>query len=281
MKHAFFLPLYFALLAGFAYGQTGSAASSSEERPIQDNSFLAEEAYNQEPGVVQHIQSFTRLWNSKTWAYNFTQEWPVPNHWRHQLSYSVNALKADADLGAGLGDVLINYRYQVLGDGESKLAIAPRVSLILPSGSTKDARGYGGTGVQSVIPASLVLSRHFVSHYDLGGTWIPRAKDAANDQAASYGYNATGSLIWLVNTRINGMFETAWSSSHIVSRPHGTDVANTLWLAPGVRGAINFKSGLQIVPGVAYVAGVGPSSGDHGLFLYLSFEHPMWKERVR
>ena len=55
-------------------------------RPIQDNSFLVEEAYNQEPGVVQHIQSFTRLWNSRTWAYTFTQEWPVPKHWRHQLS---------------------------------------------------------------------------------------------------------------------------------------------------------------------------------------------------
>jgi hypothetical protein len=118
-----------------------------------------------------------------------------------------------------------------------------------------------------------------VSHYDLGGTWVPHARDAAHDVAASYGYNAAGSLIWLAHARLNGMFETAWTSSHLVSRPHGTDVQNTLWLAPGVRGAFNFKSGLQIVPGVAYVAGVGPSSGDRGAFFYLSFEHPMWKEK--
>jgi hypothetical protein len=40
-----------------------------------DNSFLIEEAYNQERGVIQHINSFARLWNSKDWAYTFTQEW--------------------------------------------------------------------------------------------------------------------------------------------------------------------------------------------------------------
>ena len=49
-------------------------ASAMPENPIQDNSFLAEEAYNQEPGVVQHIQTFMRMWNSKTWTYSFTQE---------------------------------------------------------------------------------------------------------------------------------------------------------------------------------------------------------------
>jgi hypothetical protein len=32
--------------------------------PIQDNSFLIEEAYNQEPGVVQHISVFTRTRSS-------------------------------------------------------------------------------------------------------------------------------------------------------------------------------------------------------------------------
>lgn len=35
---------------------TGQGSSA----PIQDNSFLIEEAYNQEFGVVQHINTFTR-----------------------------------------------------------------------------------------------------------------------------------------------------------------------------------------------------------------------------
>jgi len=242
---------------------------------------LAEEAYNQEPGVVQHISAFTRMWNSKTWAYSFTQEWPVPYHWRHQLSYTLVEAKTGQEINRSFGDVLINYRYQLIGSGETRLAVSPRATLILPTGSVKNGSGYGGPGVQAVLPASLVLNRHFVSHYDLGGTLIPQARDAAGDSAASYGYNATGSLIWLAHSRINGMFETAWTSAHLVSRPHGTDLQKTLWLAPGVRGAFNFKSGLQIVPGVAFVSGVGPSSGDHGAFFYLSFEHPMWREGER
>ena len=279
MKLAILLLLSFILI-GPLLAQVVSAPVSAGH-PIQDNSFLAEEAYNQEPGVVQHIQSFTRLWSSKTWAYSFTQEWPVPSHWRHQLSYTLVDAKTDRDLDPSFGDLLVNYRYQILGDGESRLAIAPRATLIVPSGSVKKMSSYGGVGVQSVVPVSLVLNRHFVSHYDLGGTWVPGAHDAADDRASSYGYNATGSLIWLAHSRFNGMLESSWSSSHLVSRPHGTDVQNTLWLAPGARFAFNFASGLQIVPGAAYVAGVGPSSGDKGVFLYLSFEHPMWKEEAR
>jgi hypothetical protein len=254
---------------------------STQEHPIQDNSFLAEEAYNQEPGVVQHIGTFSRLWIAKTWAYTFTQEWPVPNHWRHQLSYTLAGSKGADDLPAGLGDSMVNYRYQLVGDGNSRLAISPRISLIAPTGSSRNALGYGGVGLQSAIPASIVLNKFFVTHADLGGTWIPRARDAAGDKAASYGYNATGSLIWLAKNRVNGMLETSWNSAHVVSRPNGTAVQNTLWIAPGLRWAHNFKSGLQIVPGVAFLAGAGPSFGEKGVFLYLSFEHPMWKEKEK
>jgi len=275
------LVLLFLALPGGLSAQHPNASTPQEQHPIQDNSFLAEEAYNQEPGVVQHIQTFTRMWNSKTWAYSFTQEWPVPDHWRHQLSYTLAGAKSGDNLNRSFGDILLNYRYQLLGDGDKRLAISPRATLIVPTGSVKDGSSYGGTGVQAVVPASYVLNRHLVSHYDLGGTLIPHARDAAEDTASSYGYNATGSLIWLAHPRLNGMFETSWTSAHLVSRPHGTDVQNSLWLAPGARFAFNFKSGLQIVPGIAYVAGVGPSSGDRGTFFYLSFEHPLWREAER
>jgi hypothetical protein len=152
---------------GFAQETKGSLP---HEPPIQDNSFLAEEAYNQEPGVVQHIQTFTGLWNSKTWAYSFTQEWPVPNHWRHQLSYTLVDARPDRELDSSFGDLLINYRYQLFGSSEAKVALSPRATLVVPSGSVRNASGYGGFGVQSAIPASVVLNRHLVSHYDLGGT---------------------------------------------------------------------------------------------------------------
>src|SRR5205807_6402543 len=58
------------------------------ESQIQDNSFLIEEAYNQDPGVVQHIQTFSRATRGGDWLYTFTQEWPVPGI-THQLSYTL------------------------------------------------------------------------------------------------------------------------------------------------------------------------------------------------
>src|SRR6185312_16420034 len=61
------------------------AATSSLAAQIQDNSFLIEEAYNQESGVVQHISTFERA-DGGDWAYSFTQEWPLGGI-RHQLSY--------------------------------------------------------------------------------------------------------------------------------------------------------------------------------------------------
>src|SRR3954451_21027572 len=64
---------------------------------IQDNSFLLEEAYNQDAGVVQHISNFTRAAGGRLWAYTFTQEWPLSGM-RHQGSYTIPLLH-DGELG--------------------------------------------------------------------------------------------------------------------------------------------------------------------------------------
>ena len=63
-------------------------AQEKKEGPIQDNSFLVEEAYNQEAGVVQHISTFTRYQETKDWIYTFTQEWPVFSQ-KHQFSFTL------------------------------------------------------------------------------------------------------------------------------------------------------------------------------------------------
>jgi hypothetical protein len=54
---------------------------------------------------------------------------------------------------------------------------------------------------------------------------------------------------------------------------------DALFVSPGIRWAWNFRSGLQVVPGLAVPLGVGPSSGRHGIFFYLSFEHPFRRAR--
>src|SRR3954471_4532253 len=140
--------LFLFLLLTSLSAQSANDQSKSQTK-IEDNSFLMEEAYNQEYGVVQHIQSFTRDLESKDFVYSFTQEWPIDLDPRHQFSYTLQGAHA-GDLrgsGFGLGDTLLNYRFQLV-KGE-KLAIAPRASVILPSGDSQQGRGAGGAGFQT------------------------------------------------------------------------------------------------------------------------------------
>lgn len=227
--------------------------ASTGAAQIADNSFLMEEAYNQERGVVQHISAL--LWDRAggAWLYTFTQEWPLWGQ-THQASYTVPVQRTG---GAGsatrFGDVALNYRYQLLSG--TKLSVSPRLSLLLPTGDEAAGTGTGEAGVQVNLPASLTLSPRLVTHWNAGVT-----ADAGTV------YNLGASAIWLFRPTINLMLETVWS---------GAPGETGAWLVnPAIRWAHNFKSGLQIVPGVGYAAGVGPSKGDDAFFIYLSFEHP-------
>jgi hypothetical protein len=80
--------------------------------------------------------------------------------------------------------------------------------------------------------------------------------------------------VWLIKPRFNALLETLWTSNAEVVAPGKTNQRHDLYVSPGIRWAYNFKSGLQIVPGIGFPVGVGPSAGDKGMLLYLSFEHP-------
>jgi hypothetical protein len=267
------------LLAAATLLASAPASAQQQPRAIQDNSFLVEEAYNQEDGVVQHISMFTRFWMSRDLVYTFTQEWPVPRRFRHQLSYTLAAVHAGAVRGSGIGfgDVALNYRYQLFGNGESRIAFAPRLSVLAPSGEARLGRSTGGWGVQTSLPLSVVVNRSLVTHWNAGATFVPHAADAAGNRAATHGYNLGQSFIWLVRPRFNVMLETVWTGTEAVTGPGATQRQHSLLLSPGVRWAYNFSArGLQIVPGIGVPLGVGPSAGERGIVLYLSFEHRMW-----
>ncbi|HXF95120.1 MAG TPA: hypothetical protein VNI61_03350, partial [Gemmatimonadales bacterium] len=250
-----------AFLLVAAGAALGTPAAGQE--PIADNSFLIEEAYNQEPGVVQHISGFFRSWTSHRWAYSFTQEWPLFGQ-ANQLSYTVPVERAGGGAGGGggggggtvLGDVLVNYRHQVAGLPASAAA-APRLSLLVPTG---DASAGGGlTGLQANLPVSLRLGRRWVTHWNAGATARRRRAPA---------YHLGASAIWLARPSFNLLVEMAWERA---------EEGEELLLTPGLRWAHNLRGGLQVVPGVAFPLGIGRSRGEQGLFLYLSFEHPFQK----
>ncbi len=254
---------------------TVSAASAqAAPTPIRDNSFLVEEAYNQPLGVVQHISTFARAHEGGSWLYTFTQEWPVAGQ-RHQLSYTLPVTRTDQASGGqrGVGDVALNYRYQVGQMDGVSTAFAPRLSLLLPTGASERAQGAGGVGLQVNLPFSAELPASLVTHSNVGGTYTPRARGALGDRASTADFALGQSVIWLVHPKLNLMLEGVWSGAQEVTGPGRTERGTEMFISPAIRGAIDLPSGLQIVPGLAFPIGIGPSRGARSVFVYLSLEH--------
>jgi hypothetical protein len=225
--------------------------------PIQDNSFLIEEAYNQESGVVQHISTVERADAGGAWGYGLTQEWPLFGL-KHQLSYTIPLVHPGDGSSAGVGDVSVDYRYQLVGDASSRLAVAPRLSLLLPTGDKSSGRGGGRTGVEGALPVSAVLAPMLVAHSNASLAWFP--EDVSQLGLAQ-------SVVWLAHPRVNVLVEAAWEREDLLG-----EITESLFVSPGVRAAFDVGK-VQVVPGLAVPIGVGASNGERMLFLYLSLEH--------
>lgn len=266
------------LAGGAAPAAAQADPAAARPTPIQDNSFLVEEAYNQESGVVQHVSTFARA-RGGAWSYAFTQEWPLLGQ-RHQLGFTLPVESAGGPrAGTGVGDLALNYRLQALGIGGSRVAFAPRVSALLPTGDEARGRGAGGTGMQVNLPLSVALTDRWVAHSNAGLTHTFAARNALGQEAGTTGYNLGQSLVWLLHPRLNLMLEAAWTRDEEVAGAGVTTRGTSFFVAPGVRGAVDLPGGLQVVPGVAVPFGAGPSQGERALFLYLSFEHPFSARR--
>jgi hypothetical protein len=253
----------------FVLASAATLAARAEEG-ISDNSFLIEEAYNQEAGVVQHIQTLMYMKETRAWAYSFTQEWPVPGM-KHQLSYTIPAFEAPG-ASLGIGDVLINYRYQALFDEHR--AFSPRFSLVTPSGDYRKGQGADSWGYQVNLPLSLIVSPKLVTHWNLGATVLPDAREPGGAKARTTACNYGASAIYLATDTFNLMLEVAGLRYQIV-QPDGSRAArHSLIVNPGFRYAFNYKSGLQIVTGLSVPFEVSASPTGAGVFAYLSFEHP-------
>jgi hypothetical protein len=244
--------------------------------PLQDNSFLIEEAYNQEAGVVQHILNAQWDRKSKDWELTFTQEWPVPDE-THQLSFTVPYLFAGQPHSAnGPEDVLLNYRYQAMKDEGRRPAFAPRLSLVLPTGSARDELGSGSAGAQLSFPLSKQLGDHFAVHLNGGATIIPHAilpRRSAELVSGSGG----GSLVWEPWNAINLLCELV--ASHDEEIEGGRVVARTrVTLDPGVRVGWNGPAGIQWVWGVGLPIGLTHDTEHFGVFLYFSAEHAVTRQ---
>ena len=200
----------------WVYGLTVTASAQQEPiEVIEDNSFLIEEAYNQEPGVVQHI--FQAVYSNgprqRGWAFAFTQEWPIYGQ-DHQFSYTVLGyhLSNEGERQYGVGDTLLNYRYQALEEGPGKPAFAPRFSLIIPTGNRDKGTGNGVVGYQWNLPFSKKVASRVALHANLGVTYLPHVRSPMNNGQLSPKRSLVsswvgGSAIYALLPRLHLMLE--------------------------------------------------------------------------
>lgn len=268
-KSTFWPPTSFRSLVLLTITVSPLAWSEGGQR-IEDNSFLIEEAYNQEEGVLQYIQTYQYSHETKEWLYTFTQEIPFPNQ-THQVSYTLPVGHVENDTEeTGLGDIGLNYRYQ-LANSET-VAFAPRLSLILPTGNYKKGMGNGAAGYQINLPLSIVLSEKWINHWNAGATYTPNAKEAYGAKADLNAYSYGASLIYLQTDNFNWMIEYIRNNAQTVQSDSSKMWDNASFINPGFRFALNYASGWQMVSGLSFPIGVGPSKDDNGILLYLSFE---------
>ena len=248
----------------------------SDEPPakgIQDNSFFVEEAYNQEPGIVQHIINVPAFFmhGDKEVSFIFTQEWPVFTQ-THQFSYTIPYTFTESE--NGFEDIRLNYRLQALMEGERTPAFAPRFSLVTPTGDVSKGFGRERLGYEINLPFSKIVSDRVTLNFNAGGALFPNVNDRD-----LWNYNLGGSAIYAVSRDFNLLLEAVAFWEEDVDRARRVDRTVTALLSPGARYAFNCPNDLQIVVGAATPIGLTSESPDWGLFFYLSFEHPFVRKQ--
>ena len=142
--------------------------ASQDAAHIADNSFLVEEAYNQEPGVVQHISTFSRPDGGERLGLQLHPGMAAPGDAapaqlhrpgppRRRQRHGPRRRPAQLPLPA-------RRRWR------EPLAVAPRLTVFLPTGSEDEGRGAGSVGIQTNLPVSYVLSDALAAHGNAGLT---------------------------------------------------------------------------------------------------------------
>ena len=234
-----------------------AAPVMAQARPFEilDNSFLVEEAFNQPVGIFQNIFN-VRVGEEGDWEATFTQEWPVITQ-AHQFSFTLPY----ASLGgkSGVGDVLINYRLQALLENASRPAFSPRVSLILPSGSSSKGLGSGSPGWQVNLPFSKQFGDTYL-HWNAGFT---HTADLLTPHAAVSG-------ILRVRPMLNLMLASVIEWEELAE---GFARETIFTLSPGFRGGRNVGD-TQTIVGLAMPVAFAGGTTDVGVFGYFSYELP-------
>ena len=238
---------------------------ATEPFKISDNSFLVEEAFNQEAGIFQNIFNVAR--SEQVWASTFTQEWPIASQ-THQFSYTLawaNGERFD------FGDVLLNYRYQALMEGPGRPAFSPRLSVILPTANDPDVGD--SPGLQFNLPFSKQTGDVYW-HWNAGMTWRPSADFGNGSENLASPFFA-GSAIARLKPMFHAMLESVLAYEDLPSII-GTGHERLFTLSPGARGGWDLGD-QQLILGIAVPVTWVAGGHDTAAFFYVSYELPFRK----
>lgn len=283
-----------------------SKAKKSEPKHIRDNAFYVEEAFNQEPGEVQHIFNWINQWShdsdgrTRQFLMTYTMELPLGSQ-KHQFSFTTQFPTSfsrphddSSSQFGGVGDTFLNYRYQLLGKEEDKLWCAPRISVIVPTGDKRFGTGTGETGYQVNLPISW-YGEVFDFHFNGGMTYTPHVSLPVNvpvDPALGLpnpfltadsarfdlrSYNLGASVFWKPKVNLHFFIEAIAFWNESIIDPGERASATQVLLNPGVRYAV-IQDPVEWVIGVAAPIGLTRESPAIGLFAYMSVEHGFKKK---
>lgn len=285
MKYICFLWMFFSLCVD---AQKKNRTYLSKGQPgVEDNSFLLEEAFNQEAGSVQCISTF--VFGYKQIANSYSLEVPLKDV-RHQLSCSVEyriqarpqaQIINDKKNFSGVGDSFLSYRPLLFGKNNNVMVI-PRISLVVPTGNSAYGFGYGGWGGQWNLAVTKRISKKLVSNFNGGYTIIANADHYGLLNANTVGricernvsiLNSGGSIIWLACHHFNCLLEFVSFREKQIDDDGSLSNRFSSMINPGVRKRFNIGSA-QIVPGIsAPVCIYNRHYAGTNLLLYLSVEY--------
>ena len=126
----------------------------------------------------------------------------------------------------GIGDIALNYRYQLLEEGPGRPAMSPRVSLLIPSGDQSRGLGVSGWGLQFNLPVSKQVG-DFYFHGNAGFSWRPNADSDVFPSASLvpapdvtlFTPFVAGSTIYRLRPMVNLMLESVFAWQDDVVAP--------------------------------------------------------------
>lgn len=142
--------LIFLVITASAFGQEVSIETEPRkgsylyygQPAFEDNSFLLDEAINQERGVMQFVSNIY-FDNSRggNFLYSFTHQIPIASR-RHEVDYTLFYYyqNTSEQKGGGFGDMNVTYHFMAMGK-EEWIMFVPSFTLIIPTGKTGFDRG--------------------------------------------------------------------------------------------------------------------------------------------